>query len=990
MYMLNEICQRSKRFLALLLVCVIGAGPALAGVTITGANGITMTGADGVNYIGTNGITMTGADGFLSFTPNGITMTGADGITMTGADGATYTGPNGVSATRADGITMTGADGITMTGADGITMTGADGTHYQADSVVIRQPNGITMTGADGITMTGADGVNRMGADGITMTGADGITMTGADGITMTGADSLLATRTDGTTYTIAPNGITMTGADGIIMTGVNGITMTGADGITMTGADSYLGTIGSTTGLQSVDPQLAARLNNLTDDSGVNAVIVYHHQPTEADIADLQAIGVLAGTRYRVLPMVCITATREQIVAISRLSSVRSVYGNRTLQLNLDTRLAINGASRVSRDRDLTVRNNGMPLSGHNVTVAVLDTGVDGTHADLAGRVVRNVKLIDTQSVNAGFSNPTSIENLPSTDQLYGHGTFVAGLIAGNGTRSGGKYSGIAPGANIVGLSAGDYNLSFVLAGYDYLLANAASLHTRVVNCSFSANTAFDYNDPVNVATKLLTENGISVVFSAGNTGPGLNSLNPYAVAPWVISVGATDERGRLADFSSRGAFGSALFRPTLVAPGVSIVSLRGALITSVEGALGNQSETDAQRLTPGEMPFYTTASGTSFSAPQVVGTIALMLEANPSLTPSQVKDILQRTATPLPTYYAHEVGAGMLNAHAAVLEAAFPQRRMGVWRAALDQGQVHFVTDQYQSFDGAVQPGGTYTTTFNLPQNTLVASIATAWGPMTSLNDLALSIYNIGGVKQGESNTVNQTGLTGKRERIALKLPAAGVYQARVVNTLGILGTLQSIVGTVEATRVEYAPVSDLSGLNNSSQADIYSALRTFVMSSYGRRFRPAFAVSRTDLAAALVLAGRAPQYMSAQQGYADVRDGTTRSFVESVQNAPGGAFFMDATAGGNFRPFDRVDRVTAAVVLVRAAGLTSEVSTAAPVTALDASTIPSNMRGYVSVALAHGLLTQNGSLFNPQGALTRADLAHALAVMNSLAIQ
>jgi hypothetical protein len=259
-----------------------------------------------------------------------------------------------------------------------------------------------------------------------------------------------------------------------------------------------------------------------------------------------------------------------------------------------------------------------------------------------------------------------------------------------------------------------------------------------------------------------------------------------------------------------------------------------------------------------------------------------------------------------------------------------------------------------------------------------------------LTSLNDLALSIYNIGGVKQGESNTVNQTGLTGRRERIALKLPAAGVYQARVVNTLGILGTLQSIVGTVEATRVEYAPVSDLSGLNNSSQADIYSALRTFVMSSYGRRFRPGFAVSRTDLAAALVLAGRAPQYMSAQQGYADVRDGTTRSFVESVQNAPGGAFFMDATAGGNFRPFDRVDRVTAAVVLVRAAGLTSEVSTAAPVTALDASTIPSNMRGYVSVALAHGLLTQNGSLFNPQGALTRVDLAHALGVMNSLAIQ
>ena len=70
-------------------------------------------------------------------------------------------------------------------------------------------------------------------------------------------------------------------------------------------------------------------------------------------------------------------------------------------------------------------------------------------------------------------------------------------------------------------------------------------------------------------------------------------------------------------------------------------------------------------------------------------------MLEANPRLTPSQIKDILQRTATPLSSYYSHEVGAGMLNAHAAVLEAAFPQRRIGMWRSTLDRGQVRFVND-------------------------------------------------------------------------------------------------------------------------------------------------------------------------------------------------------------------------------------------------------------------------------------------------------
>ena len=121
------------------------------------------------------------------------------------------------------------------------------------------------------------------------------------------------------------------------------------------------------------------------------------------------------------------------------------------------------------------------------------------------------------------------------------------------------------------MGLSAGDASLIFILSGLDYLLTNGPAFNVRVVNCSFSANTVFDVNDPVNIATKMLTDNGVNVVFSAGNTGPGTGSLNPYSVAPWVISTGATDDQGRLASFSSRGEFGSPLFRPTLVAPGVN-----------------------------------------------------------------------------------------------------------------------------------------------------------------------------------------------------------------------------------------------------------------------------------------------------------------------------------------------------------------------------------------------------------------------------------
>ncbi|MGA9995385.1 MAG: S8 family serine peptidase, partial [Pyrinomonadaceae bacterium] len=440
--MFRQAYRNLQKCVALALVLFLSVGTVCAGVTVTGANGITMTGADGITYVNTSGITMTGADGLLACGVNGITMTGADGITMTGADGVTYTGANGVTATRANGITMTGADGITMTGADGITMTGADGTTYQADSVVLTKTNGITMTGADGITMTGADGITRNGTNGITMTGADGITMTGADGITMTGADRVVGTDTTGRVFAVPNGALTFAGVDGITMTGADGITMTGADGLNI--VNSVLPVDGQSVrdqmGLQSFDPELALLLDKMTDDSSVNAIVVFHHQPTASDLGDLQRLGVIGGTIYNALPMVVITATRYQIVAISHLPSVRSIYGNRTLQLSIDTnaRTAMN-LTRAQSDSDISRSNAGAQLTGKGVTVAVLDTGIDGTHTDLLGRVAQNVKLADTQSVAAGFISPTAIENLPNTDQAHGHGTFVAGVIAGSGARSAG-----------------------------------------------------------------------------------------------------------------------------------------------------------------------------------------------------------------------------------------------------------------------------------------------------------------------------------------------------------------------------------------------------------------------------------------------------------------------------------------------------------------------------------------------------------------------
>jgi serine protease AprX len=839
---------------------------------------------------------------------------------LTGADGATRVGPNAITLTRADGITSIGADGITLTGADGITLTGAD-------SAIGFGPTGVVF--------------NQTNPTGITLTGADGITLTGADGITLTGAD---------------------------------GITLIGVDGITLTGADDN-------TGLQSVDPELAVALNNATDDSNINAVIVYHTSVTDADIAQLQQLGITGGTRLRMLPIVYVTATKAQLLAVSQLPRVRSLYGNRTLTFNSDPYFDTTGVQRVAPDNDLRQENGAMPVTGRNVTVAVLDTGVNSQHADLAGKVVQNVRLADTQSVPGSFVYPAPVENLTNTDLVSGHGTFVGGVIAASGASSSGRFAGVAPGARLLGLGAGDLNLMYVLSGFDYLLEKRVQYNVRVVNCSFSANTVFDLNDPVNVATKILTDTGVNVVFSAGNSGSGNGTMNPYAIAPWVIGVGATDAAGRLATYSSRGDFGDALQHPSLVAPGTNIISLRSALgVTGVSGIAG----ADAQRLSATEMPYYTTATGTSFSAPQVAGAIALMLEVNPNLTPANVKDILSRTATPLPRYFFHEVGAGMLNTYAAVLEAAFPERHMGGFRSTLSRNAIRFITRTSQTFEQTVFPNLTSSANVAIPQNTIQAGVSIYWG--VSSNDFGLRLYDQWNSLLGESNYLNLPGFTGRREKVVLRNPVTQTLRASISHS-GNVGTTQQVFGAVELTQVEYPVMLDESTLSPDQAAQVEKSLLASLMLPEGRKFRPDAAVTRLQLAEALIRSGLVPQYMASAAMFTDVRDTYSRNVVESTQAFPSGPLFYDAIRGKNFYPYNGATKLAAAIAFVKAAGLDSQAASASlPLTVSDALSIPAAWRGYVAVALQRGFVPLDGNAFNPGRSLTRVELATSLNTLVS----
>jgi hypothetical protein len=300
-----------------------------------------------------------------------------------------------------------------------------------------------------------------------------------------------------------------------------------------------------------------------------------------------------------------------------------------------------------------------------------------------------------------------------------------------------------------------------------------------------------------------------------------------------------------------------------------------------------------------------------------------------------------------------------------------------------------VSFLNDPLSTFSGTLLPGGSSDTVIQVPADTVFATLQIGWGPLWSVSDLGLYVYDPAGNLRAQSNSINLPGLTGKTEHVVLSLPAAGAWRIRVKNG-SILGLSQDFAGAVQFNRVSYGQLLDAGLQNASLRSDVNQILRSFSMWPIGSKFRPEFAVSRADLASALVLGARVPQYLPGAPSYNDVRDLPTMAFVETAQASPCGALFTDVTKGGRFRPTEGVTRLVAAVALVRAAGLRSEAEAKAntPLSFLDALMIPAELRGYVSVAVSKGFI-QADTLFLPQNSFTRGELAHALALIQNRAI-
>ena len=294
--------------------------------------------------------------------------------------------------------------------------------------------------------------------------------------------------------------------------------------------------------------------------------------------------------------------------------------------------------------------------ITGKGIGVAVLDTGVY-PHPDLGNRIV-------------AFKDYCNGREQPYDDN--GHGSHVAGLIAGDGSKAGGKFKGTAPDANIIGVKVLDGNgggsMANVIKGVQWCIENKDKYNIKVINMSLGAGAnQKEKDDLVALAVNKALDAGIVPVIAAGNSGPGRQTVGSPAIAKEVLTVGAYDDKNTpghgddtMAFFSSRGpTTRDKHIKPDIAAPGVNMVSFRSP----------GSSIDRANVMHLGD--YYVLLSGTSMATPVTAGIVADVIQANPNLSPREVIQIMKDTAEPMADTQAILQGHGLVDPAKAVRKA-------------------------------------------------------------------------------------------------------------------------------------------------------------------------------------------------------------------------------------------------------------------------------------------------------------------------------
>ncbi len=770
-----------------------------------------------------------------------------------------------------------------------------------------------------------------------------------------------------------------------------------------------------------TLSPTLQSRLSSLADAADAGTVIVVFHTSNglnDSHLAAVRSVGITKGITLARLGMVAAPATVGQVRALAANSAVRSVWSNDQLYYFMNQARVLTGVDKLRTHAPFTLANGGLPVAGQgNFSVVVNDSGIDGTHPDLrfGPHVIENVQILTDTDTLAGFTTLVAVEGVPNTDTHVGHGTHVAGIVGGTGQQSGGRYAGVAPGAKLIGTGsgAGLFILS-ALGGYEWSLANQFLHNIRVISNSWGSSGDFNPDNPINIATKNAYDNNIISVFSAGNSGPGPDTHNPYAKAPWVISVAAGTKEGGLANFSSRGMPREERLAdsdplndndaPTITAPGTGrefasnaakftsdIVATR-----STSNVVANGGDADTE-IPVAFLPFYTQISGTSMSCPHVSGVVALMLDADPTLTPEEVKQIIQQTATRMPGRADYEVGAGYINAFAAIDKVFNRTRGYGAFVSP------SFNTDIAVNYDPNVEqfsinfvpqpPGRNSTNTypFTVASGLGILDVRIDFGTNAATdetgNSMGLLLYPPGcaAIECGYNSGLTLPALNSPRRQVVVKNPAAGAWVAEVRGLRGLAAVAvaspvgiaipERVDGRIKRAVVTIEEPADIQG--HAAEQQIRGALSNRMMDTFSdNTFQPDALVTRADFARLLALNTPLRQSLGATPKFGDL-SGDLAAIAEAV-TAKGSTLRdwnftpdgMVSAGGSTFNPAGIASRLDLAVALVRALGLDAEAKALAgsnvtvtfngqTLILTDNADIPAALRGYVQIALNKQLL-------------------------------
>jgi serine protease AprX len=425
-------------------------------------------------------------------------------------------------------------------------------------------------------------------------------------------------------------------------------------------------------------ESRLSPRLLDVVEGAGagpeevVPVVVTTAQTPTDSDISVLKEAG---GSLHRRFGKLSSYAATISVGALRKLAKTRGV-------------IAVSYDAEVSSDNDLNYVTVGADLAAHTpmhgwagldgsgVTVAVVDSGI-AFHADLDGRILAEAEIVGHEK---GFDDP------------YGHGTHVAGIIAGDGSASSGpgafrRFNGIAPNANLVSVRVlngkGSGRVSDLLAGIDWVLANKNIYNIRIMNLSLGRTVEEPASvDPLCRAVEAAWHAGILVVAAAGNSGAaGYGSIHSPGNDPTILTVGASNNYRTasryddlLTSYTSRGPTAlDHVVKPDLVAPGNRTISLRaeGSTLDKLYPSLRVAKGVFIDDPTvAGDDSAYFTMSGSSMAAGVVSGMAALMIQADPSLTPDTLKARLMKSAEKRMVDDVFSEGAGFADLQAALAE--------------------------------------------------------------------------------------------------------------------------------------------------------------------------------------------------------------------------------------------------------------------------------------------------------------------------------